>query len=59
MNVIERGREEHATTSCLETEKLPERSTAVCRSVLLIQERMAKVEVAEVILRTRELRLVV
>jgi len=49
MNVIEGGKEEHVTASCLEMRKLPERATAVnARSVLLIQERMAKVEVAEV-----------
>jgi hypothetical protein len=49
MNVIEGEKGEHATASSLEMEKLPERATAVkCRSVLLIQERMAKVEVAEV-----------
>jgi hypothetical protein len=29
MNVIEGGKEEHATASCLEMEKLPERATAV------------------------------
>jgi len=29
MNVIEGGKEEHATASCLEMEKLPQRATVV------------------------------